>query len=324
MEKIYRLNDICFLIDGDIGPLSEYIGRFTYFEELPGCVENSITVHWSEDYAQAPPIPADAEVVFSTGLILSSGEELPYTSHRLGDVGWKHAHSFALARLDYEHNTLYVWRNRNYPFDMDTFVMLFAAQAASLMMRFGCFRLHSACAVVGGRGVLITGLSGRGKSTAAYAMLAAGHTVITDETAIIRRTGNGFACFSLLNTAKIGENSLNTFFSRLPLEFHRLGSEYYTRLPALFPEAFDGAGRIDAVLTLMQTGLETTEINPTSAMAVMPELLPVSLDISNDSNMEAAFSAVSELLDGAVTAKVLFGTDMAGFAGAVEAFMAGI
>jgi hypothetical protein len=322
MQRVYAFQDVPICLRGDDGGLFSFIDRFTWLSEGHDAGNRSILVDWSEDFASAPDVPPDAETVFETVLKLSNGSERRYSSRRLDDEAWKCIEGYGLIYMDYKKNILRVWRNPTGVFGMDALVILFASPLSNLLANFGFTRLHAACASVLGKGLLITGLSGRGKSTASYALLSAGHFVLTDESAIIRRSADGFECFSLLNTAKIGAGSRNAFFSHLQYEYHESDGEFYTRLPALFPGTPGHVRRIDAELILERTGREETQIVEAGPMEVLPELLPNSLDISSDARMERAFGTVSELMDGTASAKALFGTDMVLFARAVEEYAA--
>jgi HPr kinase/phosphorylase len=51
--------------------------------------------------------------------------------------------------------------------------------------------LHASCVAVGGRGLLILGASGSGKSGLALAMMAFGADLVADDRVILTKTGNG-------------------------------------------------------------------------------------------------------------------------------------
>lgn len=50
--------------------------------------------------------------------------------------------------------------------------------------------LHATCVAVAGRGLLITGASGRGKSALALQMMGLGAALVADDRVELRRTGN--------------------------------------------------------------------------------------------------------------------------------------
>lgn len=50
--------------------------------------------------------------------------------------------------------------------------------------------LHASCVALAGRGLLITGVSGRGKSTLALQMMGLGAALVADDRAILRRQGD--------------------------------------------------------------------------------------------------------------------------------------
>jgi hypothetical protein len=78
--------------------------------------------------------------------------------------------------------------------DTDLIRVILTGRAMALLLRQqGWLPLHASGVVIDGRAILFLGPSGAGKSSTAAALRARGHTVITDDVAIVR-TVNGKCC----------------------------------------------------------------------------------------------------------------------------------
>lgn len=139
--------------------------------------------------------------------------------------------------------------------------------------------IHASCVDVGGLGVLLTGGSGRGKSTAGYALMRKGHRILSDERVLVQRAGNGFSAGTLSDVIKLREKALTRFFPELkgeqPLE--QLAEECYFKAGSNTILPFTDKTRVACILTLEQTGMPETTIETTRASHLAGEMFPVSM-----------------------------------------------
>jgi hypothetical protein len=83
--------------------------------------------------------------------------------------------------------------------EIETF--LFSIVAGALMHQRGELALHASCVVIGHRAIAMAGPSGRGKSTMAAALVAAGHALLSDD--ICRLCITGDQAFAAQGPARI-------------------------------------------------------------------------------------------------------------------------
>lgn len=195
-----------------------------------------------------------------------------------------------------------------------TLYVLCAQALIRALSRWELYYLHGACLSYVNRGILIAGVSGRGKSTAAYALRRDGAKILTDEAALIdARTGR---VASFVNAVKLREEAAARFFPDAR-PFYRDGGDLYLRLSDLGggPESVD---RIDDLFILEKTGRPETGIVPAEPTQVFPELLPTTIHPDSPYRLAQRVEAVCALIGGARCHAVQFGTDMDAFARCVR------
>jgi hypothetical protein len=172
--------------------------------------------------------------------------------------------------------------------------------------------VHSAAVGTGGRGALITGKSGSGKSTTALACLESGLLYAGDDYVIVREDPVPQA-FSLYNTAKIVPQRLHSF-PRLAAHIDnadRLDTEKALVFLAGLPAMKLSAGfPLNAILVPRVTGLRDTLIRKVSPAVSLAALAPSTI-FAHPRGGEAEFRFLAKLVKRLPAFVIECGTDLA-------------
>jgi len=96
----------------------------------------------------------------------------------------------------------------------------------------GIFSIHASCASVNGKGIAFTGMSGAGKSTAAFALMQKGMPILTDEKLFILKKDAEYRAWSVSDIIKVHNDALSRFFAAKQ-EYHEydvIAGEHYLKL----------------------------------------------------------------------------------------------
>lgn len=202
--------------------------------------------------------------------------------------------------------------------DLLPFIVFFISPLTTSLRRFGYQYIHAAACRVLDANILFTGLSGRGKSTASFALAIKGHSVLTDESVLLRRKDGQVYASALMNWIKVSREVMQRFWPACGK-----GSAIYNNEVAVKAREFDMAPltkleKIDFVCILRQTGREETTIQPADALDVAPDLLPASVNAIDRETLRRSFVFLTDLLKEAECRSVSFGTDMDRFVLEVE------
>lgn len=188
-----------------------------------------------------------------------------------------------------------------------------------LLAGHGYYSVHASCARVGGKGVLFTGYGGSGKSTAAYAMLRSGHTVLADDRILLKEE-NRYTAYSISDVMKLKQEAIDNFFPEAKEinYLHRVSDEYYFKATGYDGGSYLNSTKVDYLMIFEKTGKAETRLEKINPSRVVGDLFPVTMSNYGAAAMERKFTFLTAFLESVKCYKVHFGTDMNEFVGCME------
>ena len=152
-------------------------------------------------------------------------------------------------------------------------LFLLGTALGCLCLQRGLFPLHAACLRIGGRSVVIAGHSGAGKSTLSASLLERGHSLLSDDLAVIRIGEHGIELLPAFPRLKLWRDTLESL--HLPvadLAQVRQGMDKFDLRPQA---AFDAATiPLDAILILQDASeLQLQRCTPHAALPLLHSCL---------------------------------------------------
>jgi hypothetical protein len=189
----------------------------------------------------------------------------------------------------------------------------------SLLGNYGYQTVHASCAQVNGKGVLFTGKSGSGKSTAAYAMLRRGHPVLADDRILIKKA-NPYQALAISDVIKIGCDALAKFFPELLLTepLHLVAGDYYYKISSATGLAHLNQINLNCLVIFERTGTAASRYEEVNPARVVGSLFPVTMSNYNSKSMQNKFDFLMDFLENVRCYRLYFGTNMDDFANQVE------
>lgn len=308
-SRTYAFGDLVVKVSSDLPDLFDFIDRYANLRPAEGRARIEYALEPGEP--EQPAVPPLETVNFEM-----NGLRKHHFALRGEAEAWYIYEGVGSVRHDFESGTIRARCSLLRP-DFLTLYVLFAQALMRAMARWDVYFVHGACLRYKNRGVLVAGVSGRGKSTAAWALMAGGAQVVTDESVLLdARTGRATA---LLDVVKLRETAVSRFFPALSgggaiaSAFYEADGDLYMRLRDLGVGA-ECVGRIDDLFILEQTGLKETEIAPAEPTRVFPELFPTAINPRNPYRLAQRVEAFCAMIQGARCHAVRFGTDMDAFA----------
>lgn len=266
------------------------------------------------------PLPGEEYLVEEGNLLLN--RPVPFKILAAGHRRWADYEGYGRVCIDYASGESSACRVRDsgiHPvYDS---IVLVSNVLTSLLVKAGFYSVHASCVSVGGTGVLFTGQSGRGKSTAAYAMLRQGCPIISDDRALIYKARDSYLGAAITDVFKLRRQAVEDFFPELARErpLDVLEGEYYYKVgQAGSPLRFKVSTPVSMVMILEQTGKPESRITKINPARVVGELFPVTLSTADPYNTGRKFNYLMDFLNAVDCYQVSFGTSMEKFAGAVE------
>jgi hypothetical protein len=198
-------------------------------------------------------------------------------------------------------------------------VVLALSPLAGLLLGLGLYEVHASCVSVNGRGIMFTGHSGRGKSSAAYALARSGHPLLTDEKVLLTKRGAYYG-FVLTDMIKISAGAVSAFFPELqnvpPL--FAMGEDLCFKAGRIPGVKHVPAIKVNALFTIERTGRAESRVEKINPARVVGELFPVTMRGFEAENNLTKFEFLMDFLDSVDCYRVCFGTDMDVFARKIE------
>lgn len=273
----------------------------------------------------AIPLPGEKYLVEEGTLLLNW--PVPYKIFAAGHKRWSDYEGYGRVCIDYASGESMACRVRDsgiHPLYDN--IVLVSNVLTSLLLKAGFYSVHASCVSIDGTGVLFTGNSGRGKSTAAYAMLCKGCPIISDDRALIYKVRDSYQGAAITDVFKLRQQAVEDFFPELARErpLYVLDGEYYYKVgQAESRLRFQMSTPVSMVMILEQTGKPESNIRKINPARVVGELFPVTLSTADPYNTGRKFNYLMDFLDAVECYQVSFGTSMENFADAVMALARG-
>ena len=316
----FDLNGVVMAVDSN---REDWLGALTRSISAPAAAEGDraeLAVELLEmedqEIAALCPLPGDEYKRGESDVFLD--QVVPYSSYQRDEAAWQEIGRYARIFVDHAEGrgTIYRRRDRRVinPFFADSF---FAVDLmAKLLSCRQFYSIHASCAQVNGRGVIITGPGGRGKSTSGYALARQGHPFLNDERVLLKRRETYRAC-SITDLFKLRQEAVDRFFPELaPIKpFYLPNPDEFCYKTGIMP-GLQMATECDADILLIlkqadQPGSEARQINPARAVG---ELFPVTMNPRNEKENMKKFDFLTDFLHQITCYQIDFGYDMDEFA----------
>jgi hypothetical protein len=183
---------------------------------------------------------------------------------------------------------------------------------AEILRQRGIYPLHAAALEKGGRGVLISGASGRGKTTSCIALLRDGYRCLSDDHPLLRVNGSGAELLSFPVKIDVTEQSIQ-FFPELRSARESLCRgirKRYFFADQFYPDATADACEPAVILFPEVIDEPASRLEPLSRTHALEELLreanlPVDREVAR-----RQFLALSRLVERTTCYRLRFGEDV--------------
>lgn len=209
-----------------------------------------------------------------------------------------------------------------FPETVDPFLDLLVFGYNPLMGLFskkGYQSVHAACVDVNGKGVLLTGMSGGGKSTAAAAMLLHGHRLVSDDRLLLFQE-EVYKGLNLSDVFKVRKDAIAGYLPGLsslsPL--HEWRDEIYFKASEHPAFRFVTETEIRALAVFKKTGRKETSINRIHPAHVVKDLFPVTMNPYDPKQSKGKFLFLMTMMGEIPCFQVHMGTDLERFAQCME------
>ena len=312
---MYTWNKIKINISGTNKGFITDIGKYLHASYSGSGDKDSdidISIYHAEDN-MLPPISQGAKLKKSITLTMEKEFELKI--YKKGEEFWYLYQDIADYWLDLENNKLVISiHDKPFSFKYYNILIFFLYPLGLLLENFGFYRMHSSCIDIGGRAVLVTGQSGSGKSTSAFALALNGASIVSDDLTFIKRTGDHYAAHTITRLVKLHGITMEKFYP----ELSGLDSLKNDEGEVYFDESDINKktvekSTLDSIVILEKTGKRSSSITKVHPSQVISHLFPSSIQINNGKFTHNKFIFLTDMLNDIACYKVHFGTDMKNF-----------
>ncbi len=181
-----------------------------------------------------------------------------------------------------------------------------------LLKRQGLYRIHATALEKRGRGLLIPGNSGRGKTTACLALLRAGYRFLSDDHPLVRENGTGLDVLSF--PAKIDVTDTTTdFFPELRAakeSFHQGVRKRFFYVEDVYPDANTDCCEPALLIFPQIMDWPKSRLEPLPKSRALEALLPQGLLVYDVEVAKRQFQILSRLVEQAGCYRLYFGEDI--------------
>jgi len=189
----------------------------------------------------------------------------------------------------------------------------------TLLSRAGYSSVHASCIQVGGKGIIFTGKSGSGKSTAAYSMLRKGHPILADDLIQLKKA-KPYKALSISDIFKIRQTAIKNFFPELravkPL--HSIKEDNYYKVTKIKNLSYINNTEVEFLIIFERTGSRKSSLEKVNPSQVVGDLFPVTIGDTEPAVMERKFNFLIDFLENVRCYRAYMGTDMDYFASCIE------
>ncbi|MBI4504517.1 MAG: hypothetical protein HY691_03195 [Chloroflexi bacterium] len=206
--------------------------------------------------------------------------------------------------------------------DVRASYLLFAL--AELLAQEGLYTLHAAALAQGGRGLLIPGFSGRGKTTCCVALLRAGFTCLSDDHPLLRVNHHGLEMLPFPVKIDVTDGTV-AFFPELRAAKDRLHQgvqKRYFFAEEIYPPTSPTACAPAVILFPQIVDWPTSHVEPMPKSRALEELLPHGLLAWDKEMAGIRFHLLARLVSQAACYRLHFGADVLDLPRLVEPLLA--
>jgi hypothetical protein len=312
---MYNWNNIKIRIDGNkedyISGISKYLNAYHLLQENSR-PDIHISVH-DTDENMLPPLNKGSRKMNSITINLEREFELRIYSN--GEKTWYFYNGVADYWLDQKENRAIISFHKK-PFSFGYYnVLIFLLYPLGLLLEnFGYYRIHSSCVDINGRSVLITGRSGSGKSTSAFALALNGGNMISDDLTFVKKTGGYYTTHTITRLVKLYDETIRRFYPELLQYDHVANDEGETYFDeSLINNRTIKRSKLDSIVILEKIKKNESNITRIHPSQVISHLFPSSIQLNNRKSTHIKFDFLTDMLNNIPCYKVLFGTDMRDF-----------
>lgn len=195
----------------------------------------------------------------------------------------------------------------------DIRISYFHFALVELLKRRGFYTLHATALEKNGKGVLIPGCSGRGKTTAFVSLLRSGYRCLSDDHPLLHENNGELELLAFEEKVDITENSLKFFpeFQNIDDEKLPKGSwKRYFYIEDFYDDRFAMSCRPRMLLFPQIVDVPTSSVEPLKKSRALEELLPETLAVFDKNVAKQEFQFLSRLVDQLDCYQLYFGHDV--------------
>lgn len=318
--NIYGIN---VQIETDIPPLATAIGELLHRFAHPPAADNPPLRFIYRRSGKAPDPLSNGSPKGGWPLLFSTSWENAFDlAGRLGvdwDVYGRNGcllldyHRRGRLRLDVSEETLE--GSLTEPLDLHPALLpsiFFFFPLGQLLGRRRLHVIHAAALERNGRGVLIPGLSGSGKSTSCVALIRAGYRCLSDDKPFLREAENGLELLAFPEMIDVTDQTI-AFFPELRERTAAIEVGYRKkrfRAEILYPGSTADAVKPSAILFPQISKESTSRVEPLSKARALQALLPHSLLCFDREVSAHHFELLSRLVEMTTCYRLYFGRDV--------------
>jgi hypothetical protein len=309
---LYYWNGINIDISGSKRDFISEVGKyFLAGIKAPGGHKADIEVKvCGKEEDMMPPI--DPSAVLKKSIEFRLERDTALSIYSMGDKSWYVYRDIAEYCLDLKENRLVISLYKEpFTFYYYNILLLLLHPLGLLLENFGYNRIHASCAGLGGRAVLVTGVSGSGKSTAALALASRGAGIISDDITFIKRDDEYYYACGITRMVKLFRHTVEQFYPRLLAHdpvINEEGEMYFDE--RLINKDAVGRPRLDSILILEKTGRQASAISRVHPSKIITHIFPSSIQLNYGKYTEKKFDFLTGMLNDVSCYRVEFGTDM--------------
>ncbi|HZY30158.1 MAG TPA: hypothetical protein VFF86_00810 [Candidatus Methylomirabilis sp.] len=189
----------------------------------------------------------------------------------------------------------------------------FLLPLSELLAYRGLHMVHAAALERKGRGVLIPGMSGSGKTTCCVSLVRAGYRCLSDDKPFLRENGNGIQLLAFPERIDVTERTISFFpeLSGAPPGVLKAGyRKKHFHPEALYPGSTAETGRPDLILFPQISGEPKSRLEKLSKIRAIETLLPHGLVVLDPEQAKRRFDLLTRLVEGAECYRLHFGNDV--------------
>ena len=200
----------------------------------------------------------------------------------------------------------------------------FLLPLSELLASRGLHMIHAAALEREGRGVLIPGVSGSGKSTSCVSLMRAGYRCLSDDKPFLRSNGNGIELLAFPESIDVTDRTVS-FFPELrvaPSQDLKAGyRKKQFRADAIYPDSTTNAVRPALILFPQISGESRSRLEKLSKIRALEAILPHGLLVLDAETSGHQFDLLARLIESAECYRLSFGRDVLELPSLVDALL---